>query len=383
MSEEDKLAPEASAARRKPRVAVLFGGRSSEHAVSCVTAAGVLGAINKDKYDVIPIGIAKSGQWVLAAADTAQWSLSSASLPEVPPSSKTVTLAEIGGDHQLIVASPNEVPQELGTVDVVFPLLHGPFGEDGTIQGLLELSDTRYVGAGVLASAVGMDKHYMKVVFEAAGLHVGPYVAVTDRQWLKDPEAVRKQVDLLGFPVFVKPARAGSSMGISKVDSMEGLDAAVEEARRHDLKLVIEAGITGREIECAVLEGRGTDAPRTSMPGEISVAGGSHEFYDFNAKYVEDDAAALSCPADIPEEAIARVRDLAAAAFDAVGAEGLSRVDFFYTPDGEVIINEINTMPGFTPKSMYPQMWAASGLNYAELIDELIYLALNRKTGLR
>jgi D-alanine-D-alanine ligase len=367
----------------KPRVAVLFGGRSSEHAVSCVTAAGVLGAINKDKYEVIPIGIAKTGQWVLAADDTAQWSLSASSLPEVVPSQKTVTLAEIGGEHQLIVASPNEVPQELGTVDVVFPLLHGPFGEDGTIQGLLELSDTRYVGAGVLASAVGMDKHYMKVVFEAAGLQVGPYIAVTDRQWRKDAESVRKQVDRLGFPVFVKPARAGSSMGISKVDSLDELDAAIEEARRHDLKLVIEAGIVGREIECAVLEGRGTDAPRTSMPGEISVAGGTHEFYDFNAKYVEDDAAALSCPADLPEEAITRVRELSAAAFDAVGAEGLSRVDFFYTPDGQLIINEINTMPGFTPKSMYPQMWAASGLGYADLIDELIHLALNRKTGLR
>ncbi len=380
---EDNLTAAAPSTAPKPRVAVLFGGRSSEHAVSCVTAAGVLGAINKDKYEVIPIGIAKSGQWVLASGDTAQWSLSASALPEVPPSSETVTLAEIGGEHQLIVAAPNEVPQELGTVDVVFPLLHGPFGEDGTIQGLLELSDTRYVGAGVLASAVGMDKHFMKVVFEAAGLHVGPYIAVTDRQWLTDAESVRKQVDRLGFPVFVKPARAGSSMGISKVDSLEGLDAAVEEARRHDLKLVIEAGIVGREIECAVLEGRGTAAPRTSMPGEISVAGGGHEFYDFNAKYVEDDAAALSCPADIPEEAIARVRELAAAAFDAVGAEGLSRVDFFYTPEGELIINEINTMPGFTPKSMYPQMWAASGLNYADLIDELIYLALNRKTGLR
>ncbi|WP_457950510.1 D-alanine--D-alanine ligase family protein [Pseudarthrobacter sp. alpha12b] len=380
---QDKPTTGQAATTRKPRVAVLFGGRSSEHAVSCVTAAGVLGAINKDKYEVIPIGIAKTGQWVLAPADTAQWSLAASSLPEVVPSPQTVTLAEIGGEHQLIVAAPNEVPQELGTVDVVFPLLHGPFGEDGTIQGLLELSDTRYVGAGVLASAVGMDKHYMKVVFEAAGLHVGPYVAVTDRQWRKDPEAVRKQVDRLGFPVFVKPARAGSSMGISKVDSLEELDAAIEEARRHDLKLVIEAGIVGREIECAVLEGRGTDAPRTSMPGEISVSGGTHEFYDFNAKYVEDDAAALSCPANIPPEAISRVRELAAAAFDAVGAEGLSRVDFFYTPEGELIINEINTMPGFTPKSMYPQMWAASGLGYADLIDELIHLALNRKTGLR
>ena len=380
---EEILNKDTGHGRVKPRVAVLFGGRSSEHAVSCVTAAGVLGAIDYDKYDVIPIGIARTGQWVLVSGDIRQWSLSASSLPEVPPSARTVTLAEIGGEHQLIVASPNEVPQELGTVDVVFPLLHGPFGEDGTIQGLLELSDTRYVGAGVLASAVGMDKHYMKVVFEAAGLQVGPYIAVTDRQWVTDPESVRKRVDLLGYPVFVKPARAGSSMGISKVDSLEGLDAAIEAAREHDLKLVIEAGIVGREIECAVLEGRGTDAPRTSMPGEIAVTPGEHLFYDFNAKYVEDDAASLSCPADIPDEAIARVRELAAAAFDAVGAEGLSRVDFFYTPDGELIINEINTMPGFTPKSMYPQMWAASGLAYADLIDELIHLALNRKTGLR
>ncbi|MGO4589260.1 D-alanine--D-alanine ligase family protein [Paenarthrobacter sp. 2TAF44] len=368
---------------RRPRVAVLFGGRSSEHAVSCVTAAGVMGAIDKSKYDVVPIGIAKSGQWVLASGDTSQWSLSSSALPEVSPSDRTVTLAEVGGEHQLIVTAPNAIPEELGSVDVVFPLLHGPWGEDGTVQGLLELSDTRYVGAGVLASAVGMDKHFMKVVFEAAGLTVGPYIAVTDREWLTDAEAVRKRVDKLGFPVFVKPARAGSSMGISKVDSLEGLDAAIEEARRHDLKLVIEAGIVGREIECAVLQGRGTDAPRTSMPGEIAVAIGEHQFYDFAAKYVDDGAAALSCPADMPDEAIARVRELAAAAFDAVGAEGLSRVDFFYTPAGELIINEINTMPGFTPKSMYPQMWAASGLAYSELIDELIHLALTRKTGLR
>ena len=381
MSEEN-VSIAGPSAQARPRVAVLFGGRSSEHAVSCVTAAGVLGAIDQTKYEVIPIGIAKTGQWVLASGDTHDWSLSASSLPEVASSARTVALTEIGGEHQLIVASPNEVPQELGAVDVVFPLLHGPFGEDGTIQGFLELSDTRYVGAGVLASAVGMDKHFMKVVFESAGLHVGPYIAVTDRQWRNDPETVRKRVDQLGFPVFVKPARAGSSMGISKVDSLEGLDAAIEAAREHDPKLVIEAGIVGREIECAVLEGRGTDAPRTSMPGEISVAGGGHEFYDFNAKYV-DDAAALSGPAGLPEEAIARVRELAAVAFDAVGAEGLSRVDFFYTPEGELIINEISTMPGFTPKSMYPQMWNASGLGYAELIDELIYLALHRKTGLR
>lgn len=366
------------------RVAILFGGRSSEHAVSCVTAAGVLGAIDRTKYDVVPIGIAKNGQWVLAGEDIAAWSLKEGALPEVAAGEATVSLAHLGGGHQLVVSEAAKVPQELGAVDVVFPLLHGPWGEDGTIQGLLELSDTRYVGAGVLASAIGMDKHFMKVVFEAAGLAVGPYVAVTDREWTLGPAKVRARVAALGFPVFVKPARAGSSMGISKVDSLETLDAAIAEAREHDLKLVIEAGIVGREIEIAVLEGRGSNAPRVSLPGEIAMADGAHhDFYDFEAKYVQGDAVNLSCPADMPEADVARIQEQAALAFDAVGAEGLSRVDFFYTAAGELIINEINTMPGFTPSSMYPQMWEASGLPYAELIDELLQLALQRKVGLR
>jgi len=366
------------------RVAILFGGRSSEHAVSCVTAAGVLGAIDRTKYDVVPIGIAKNGQWVLAGEDLSGWSLSGGTLPEVAAGAASISLAHVGGGHQLVASEAAKVPEELGRVDVVFPLLHGPWGEDGTIQGLLELSDTRYVGAGVLASAIGMDKHFMKVVFEAAGLTVGPYTAVTDREWTVDPEGVRRRVAALGFPVFVKPARAGSSMGISKVDSLDGLDAAIAEAREHDLKLVIEAGIVGREIECAVLEGRGSDAPRVSEPGEVTMVDGAHhEFYDFEAKYVQGDAVTLSCPAAMPEADITRVREQAALAFDAVGAEGLSRVDFFYTAAGELIINEINTMPGFTPSSMYPQMWAASGLSYPDLIDELLQLALARKVGLR
>ncbi|MDJ0314944.1 D-alanine--D-alanine ligase family protein [Arthrobacter sp. H35-D1] len=365
------------------RVAILFGGRSSEHSVSCVTAAGVLGAIDKDKYDVVPIGIAKNGQWVLAGEDIAGVSLAGGALPEIAAGERTVSLSHLGGGHQLVVSEAEQLPEQLGAVDVVFPLLHGPWGEDGTVQGLLELSDTRYVGAGVLASAIGMDKHFMKVVFEAAGLTVGPYVAVTDREWTVDPAKVRNRVAALGFPVFVKPARAGSSMGISKVDSLEELDAAIAEAREHDLKLVIEAGIVGREIEIAVLEGRGSDAPRVSLPGEIAMVDTDHAFYDFAAKYVQGDAATLSCPAQMPEADVARVRELAAAAFDAVGAEGLSRVDFFYTAAGELIINEINTMPGFTPSSMYPQMWEASGLSYPELIDELLQLALQRKVGLR
>ncbi|WP_434993985.1 D-alanine--D-alanine ligase family protein [Arthrobacter sp. Ld5] len=370
----------------KPRVLVLFGGRSSEHAVSCVTAAGVLEAIDRTRYDVVPVGITRSGQWSLVSADPSAWSLRSDVLPEVTATEHAVVMGSAvdgGAGQELLIAAPGSVPQSLGGVDVVLPLLHGPFGEDGTLQGMLELADMRYVGAGVLASAVGMDKHYMKVVFEAAGLDVGPYDVVTDRQWRTDPEACVRRAVALGFPLFVKPARAGSSMGITRVDDVDGLRAAIEAARVFDPKVVIEAGIVGREIEVAVLQGRGLDAPRTSLPGEIAMQPGDHAWYDFEAKYVDGAAAELTCPADLPAEVIDRVRLLAADAFDAIGGEGLSRVDFFYTPDGRLVINEINTMPGFTPISMYPQMWAKSGLGYTELIDELIGLALERGTGLR
>ncbi|WP_159802957.1 D-alanine--D-alanine ligase family protein [Arthrobacter zhaoguopingii] len=373
---------------RRPRVLVLFGGRSSEHSVSCVTAAGVLNAIDRSKYDVVPVGIAKNGQWALVSEDPSQWSLSSGTLPEVTASSESVAISSAAfpgaaRGQELMVTAPDSMPRSLGGVDVVLPLLHGPFGEDGTIQGMLEMADIRYVGAGVLASAVGMDKHYMKVVFASAGLKVGPYAVFTNRQWEKDSEECLRRAADLDFPVFVKPARAGSSMGISRVDTAAGLRQAIEAARVFDPKVIVEAGIDGREIEVAVLQGRGTQDPRTSLPGEIAVHQGGHDWYDFEAKYVDGNAAQLSCPADLPPHVTDQVRDLAAQAFDAVGAEGLSRVDFFYTPAGELIINEINTMPGFTPISMYPQMWAKSGLTYTDLIDELIELALERRTGLR
>ncbi|WP_433122080.1 D-alanine--D-alanine ligase family protein [Arthrobacter koreensis] len=375
--------PVSSAVGSKPRVAVLFGGRSSEHSVSCVTAAGVLEAIDHSKYDVVPIGIARNGQWSLVSVDPEQWSLRSASLPEITAGPESVVISSDGGSQELVSHAPDAMPRSLGRIDVVLPLLHGPFGEDGTLQGLLEMADIRYVGAGVLASAVGMDKHYMKVVFAAAGLSVGPYEVITDRQWAQDADACLERASKLAFPLFVKPARAGSSMGITRVTEAAELRAAVETARQHDPKVVIEAGITGREIEVAVLQGRGHDDPRTSQPGEIAVNDGGHDWYDFEAKYVDGAAAELSCPADLPDDVTTRVRELASVAFDAVGAEGLSRVDFFYTPDGDLVINEINTMPGFTPISMYPQMWAKSGLPYTELIDELISLALERPTGLR
>ncbi|YCQ18548.1 D-alanine--D-alanine ligase [Arthrobacter sp. Z1-15] len=364
-------------------MAVLFGGRSSEHAVSCVTAAGVLDSIDRSKYDVVPVGITRDGQWTLVSADPANWSLRSESLPEVTAGLESVVLSADGSGSDLVAHAEGTLPRSLGRIDVVFPVLHGPFGEDGTLQGMLEMADIRYVGAGVLASAVGMDKHYMKVVFAAAGLTVGPYEVITDRQWQKDAGACLERAAKLQFPLFVKPARAGSSMGITRVAEPSALTAAIEAARLHDPKVVVEAGIIGREIEVAVLQGRGTEDPRTSHPGEIAVQNGDHEWYDFDAKYVDGAAAELSCPADLPAAVSERVRVLAAAAFEAVGAEGLSRVDFFYTPGGDLIINEINTMPGFTPVSMYPQMWAKSGLPYTELIDELISLALERKTGLR
>ena len=391
MSDTDQPRPESAAAPqpeptgrlpRKPRVAVVFGGRSSEHAVSCSTAAGVMQEIDRDVYDVIPIGIAKDGRWVLAPEDTTALQLSPGHIPEVDGSGASVLVPLSTTERSLRVLEPGAPPQALGEVDVVFPLLHGPFGEDGTIQGLLELADIRYVGSGVLASAVMMDKHYMKVVFAGHGLAVGPYVVISDREWLRDPMSCMDAVGSLDWPVFVKPARAGSSMGITKVSEPEDLRAAIEFARVHDPKVIVESGIVGREIECGVLEGRDGAPPRTSEVGEIEVVRG-HAFYDFEAKYLAESDVELTCPARVPDQVADEVRRVAAAAFAAASCEGLARVDCFYTAGGDVIINEINTMPGFTPQSMYPRMWAASGLTYRDLIDELIQLALARRTGLR
>ena len=364
------------------RVAVVFGGRSSEHAVSCSTAASVLSALDPSRYDVVPIGIAKDGAWVLVDNDPEPLRLVPGHVPEVDPQAPGVLVPTSATQRGLIVHEPGEPPRELAAVDVVFPVLHGPFGEDGTIQGMLELADVRYVGSGVAASATMMDKHLMKVVFASVGLPVGPYVVITDKEWRRDPEAALTKVEALRYPVFVKPARAGSSFGISKVERPEDLTAAVEAAREHDRKVVIEEGISGREIECGVLEGHGAAPARTSVPGECVVVDG-HAFYDFEAKYLDEGNVRLDAPADLDFDTAARVREMAAAAFTAAGCEGLARCDFFLTDDGDLVINEINTMPGFTPTSMYPRMWAASGLTYPQLIDELIALALERPTGLR
>ncbi|MFF7653520.1 D-alanine--D-alanine ligase family protein [Streptomyces sp. NPDC007983] len=380
-------APASSAGEpRKPRVAVVFGGRSSEHAISVVTAGAVLRAIDREKYDVLPIGITADGRWALTADAPERMAIADRQLPSVERLAESaegsVVLPVDPGSREVVYSEPGAVPKALGDVDVVFPMLHGPYGEDGTLQGLLELSGVPYVGAGVLASAVGMDKEYMKRVFVSFGLPVGPYEVIRPRDWERDPAAARARITEFagehGWPVFVKPSRAGSSIGITKVDRPEQLDEAIETARHHDPKVIVEALLRGREIECGVLEFE--DGPRASVPAEIPPVS-THDFYDFEAKYI--DAAPGVVPAPLTAEQTERVRELAVRAFDAVSCEGLVRADFFLLDSGEFVINEINTMPGFTPISMYPRMWQESGVSYPELVDRLIQAALRRSTGLR
>ena len=372
--------------KRKIRVAVVFGGRGPEHAISCASGGTVLACIDRDRYDVIPIGILPDGRWVLTADEPERLAITGGQLPSVEavaePGAQVLPWAASGA---LAATEPGAIPGELGEVDVVLPMLHGPFGEDGTMQGLLEMAGVRYVGAGVLASAVSMDKEYMKLIFKAKGLPVGPFVVVRDRDWPPGAaETERKRVldaiGELGWPLFVKPARGGSSIGTSRADDLAGLYESIETARRYDHKVLVERAIPGREIECAVLEGLDGAPPDTSMPGQLMVDGGE-EFFDFEAKYL-DDANGMVIPAPIPADHLEEVRRLAAATFEAVSCEGLARVDFFYTPDGEIVLNEINTMPGMTAASYFPKMWAASGFSLRELIDRLIATALSKSQGL-
>ena len=367
----------------RPRVLVLFGGRSAEHPISCATAGAVLRAIDRTKYDVVPVGITPAGRWVPVEDDPDLWSIVGGHLPEVQDGPAQLLAPQSTDQRCLRRLEAGVAPVALGTVDVVLPLLHGPFGEDGTLQGMLELGDVRYVGAGVLASAVGMDKHFMKIVLAGQGVPIGPYTVIRPGEFERSPLVWTQAVAALGLPVFVKPARAGSSIGITKVDDLADLPAAIAQAQRHDPKVVVEAGIVGREIECAVLGGREGARPRASQPGEIVVTDTRHGFYDFEAKYLDESSVQLTCPADLAPEVIAEVRDVAIRTFEAVGCEGLARVDVFVTPDDRVIVNEINTMPGFTPFSMYPRMWQESGISYPDLIDELLQLALTRRVGLR
>ncbi|MER8098032.1 D-alanine--D-alanine ligase family protein [Streptomyces goshikiensis] len=371
---------------RKPRVAVVFGGRSSEHAISVVTAGAVLRSIDRSKYEVLPIGITTDGRWALTADEPSRMAIADRKLPSVDDLADSedgaVVLSVDPASREVVYTEPGAVPKALGEVDVVFPVLHGPYGEDGTLQGLLELAGIPYVGSGVLASAVGQDKDYMKRVFTSFGLNVGPYLTVRPREWTRDADATRGRIldfaEEHGWPLFIKPARAGSSIGITKVDDVSGLDEAVREAQRHDPKIIVEALLRGREIECGVLEFE--DGPRASAPAEIPPVS-SHDFYDFEAKYI--DSASGIVPAPLTPEQTAEVRRLAVEAFEAASCEGLVRADFFLTEDGTFVINEINTMPGFTPISMYPRMWQESGVEYQELVDLLIQAALRRPTGLR
>ncbi|MEU7467556.1 D-alanine--D-alanine ligase family protein [Streptomyces sp. NPDC044984] len=377
---------------RKPRVAVVFGGRSSEHGISVVTAGAVLAAIDRTKYEVLPIGITTDGRWALTADEPERMAITERRIPTVEqladPVVGAVVLSVDPANREVVYSEPGSVPKALGEVDVVFPVLHGPYGEDGTLQGLLELSGVPYVGSGVLASAVGQDKEYMKRVFTSFGLKVGPYVVIRPREWEqaapngeKGAAARKKIVDFAGehgWPLFVKPARAGSSIGITKVDGLDGLDEAIVEARRHDPKILVEAALTGREIECGVLEFE--DGPRASVPAEIPPPS-AHAYYDFEAKYIDSTPGLV--PAPLTDEETAEVQRLAVEAFEAASCEGLVRADFFLTEDGEFVINEINTMPGFTPVSMYPQMWQATGMSYPDLVDRLLTAALDRSTELR
>jgi len=357
-------------------VAVLFGGRSSEHSISSATAGGVLGAIDRDRFRVIPVGITREGVFVLEQDDPARFALDAARLPEVVDNGTRILWPTAGGDRALRVRHADGSEESLGEVDVVLPILHGLHGEDGTIQGFLDILELPYAGGGVIDSAVCMDKHFMKIALQAEGLPVAPGVTVRRSRWESAPGDVRAEADALGYPVFVKPARAGSSVGVSKAHDEGELDEAMATALAEDDKVLVEAGIVGREIEVAILEGRRGERPRASLPGEIVLT--TREFYDFEGKYLGGEGAEVVCPADLTDDEIERIREVGRRAFEAVEGRGLARVDVFLTRDGQVVVNELNTMPGFTPISMYPKCWIASGMTYAELITELIELGLAR-----
>ena len=345
----------------KLRVGVIYGGKSGEHEVSVVSAASIFKHLDRSRFQPVPIRIDKDGRWVLGAKE--------------PTAISAGDVQDAGPAGALQVTEPTAAIG--GGIDVVFPVLHGPYGEDGTVQGLLELANVPYVGAGVLGSALGMDKAVSKTVFAAHGLPIVPYITVTGREWQTAPEEIASRVAAdLGYPVFVKPANLGSSVGISRATVDGELGAAIRTAFEYDRKIVIEAGVpNAREIECAVL---GNDEPEASLPGEIVV---THPdgFYSYEAKYLDPDGATPKIPADLPAETIERVRRLSVAAFRALDLAGMARVDFFLDEsDGALYLNEVNTIPGFTAISMYPKMWEATGVSYSELITRLLTLAIER-----
>lgn len=353
----------------KRRVVVLFGGRSAEHEISCISARSVIDALDPARNEVIPIGITREGHWRLQSS-APRLPSETGRMPEiVEGSGDDVELAGGPGSRALVAADGTRA-----SVDVVFPVLHGPFGEDGVVQGLLELAGIPYVGAGVTGSALGMDKALQKAVWTAANLPVVPHEVVSEPEWLEDPQGVAGRAGGLGYPVFTKPATLGSSIGITKVHTEGELDAAMTEVFRYARKGLIERGLEGaREIECAVL---GNDDPVASVCGEIVPHG--HEFYDYDAKYLDEQGAELRIPAPIPPAMQEHAQRMAVAAFRAIDCSGMARVDMFLSDDGELCLNEINTIPGFTPISMYPKLWEASGLAYPSLVERLMELAVER-----
>lgn len=350
---------------KKIRVGILFGGKSAEHEVSLLSAKNVVEAIDKEKYDVVLIGIEKTGKWLLPNKSQFLLNASDPKLIKLNKSEEeSVALIPQSGGELTSLSSPGSD----NSVDVIFPILHGPFGEDGTVQGLLKLAGVPFVGAGVLGSAVGMDKDIMKRLLRDAGIPVANFFVFHEGEDVDFDEVSKK----LGLPFFVKPANLGSSVGVSKVKSEGDFDTAVKEAFQYDNKILIEEFIDGREVECSVL---GNQQPIASVVGEIIP---THEFYSYEAKYIDEKGAALEVPAKIPENVSNRIRELAVKTFNTLSCEGLGRVDFFLKQDGSVLVNEINTIPGFTKISMYPRLWEASGITYSELINRLIELAIER-----
>lgn len=336
----------------------------------------MLAAIDRDRYRVIPVGITREGAFVLEQDDPARFALDAANMPEVVDNGTRVRWPEPDGDRMLRVTAADGTVIELGAIDGVLPLLHGLHGEDGAIQGFFDVIDVPYAGGGILDSAVCLDKHFTKLALSAAGISVAPGITVRRSEWDEDPEGVRERARALGPIVFVKPASAGSSVGVSRVQDGEGLDEALRLAFDEDVKVLVEARVAGREVEVGVLAGRDGGRARASLPGEVVLT--SRSFYDFEGKYLGGDGVEIVCPADVDEQLTARLQDTAVRAFEAVDGRGLARVDFFVTPDGGLVVNELNTMPGFTPFSMFPKCWIASGLTYTELITELIEAGLRR-----
>lgn len=372
--------------QERPRVLLLFGGRSGEHSISCATAAGFLRAIDREKWDVLPVGITRDGAWVRVPDEPELFEFRDGHAQEVHAGDTRVIMDQATSCLMELTYTDDTLTQvqtvtNLGTVDLVLPLLHGPYGEDGTLQGLFDLAGQKYVGCGVMSSAVSMDKHVTKTLLDHAGINVGRWELVTQAQWDADAAACQARITSLGFPVFVKPCRAGSSLGISRVDSAEELPTAIKEAQNHDPRVIVEAAFPGREIECGVLQ-MSDGTVRTAPLGEIVIPEGG--FYDYESKYFDTETIGLECPAQVDPVVEVEIRQIAAKAFDVLACEGLARVDFFFDPNtGAVAINEVNTMPGFTPYSMYPQMWARAGMAYPELIDHLLNVALTKAQGLR